>query len=59
MKSGFQDIEDDYIDRYKECTHPGHNPPSLLHIPQGKVYVHVCPSCGQSVTLTNCIRYKL
>ena len=40
-KSHFEDIEP-----YVMCTHPSHNPPTHLHIPQGKRYVHICPSCG-------------
>ena len=41
-ESGFFDLEDDI----KRCTHPNHNPPSHMHIPQGKGYRHVCPGCG-------------
>lgn len=40
-QSGF---EDDMTP--KRCLHPEHQPPSHLFIPQGKVYRHVCPSCG-------------
>lgn len=29
------------------CTHPEHTPPTMLYIPQGKGYRHVCPSCGK------------
>ena len=29
----------------KLCQHPSHNPPTHLHIPEGKGYKHVCPSC--------------
>jgi hypothetical protein len=39
-RSHFEDIE--IISR---CTHPEHNPPMHLHIPQGKRYVHICPYC--------------
>lgn len=33
------------------CKHPEHDPPKHLHIPQGKGYRHVCPSCGNTVDL--------
>lgn len=45
-KSRFVDIEK--IDR---CRHPSHNPPSHLHIPFGKKYIHVCDGCGQETIL--------
>jgi hypothetical protein len=35
----------------KKCLHPGHKPPSHIHIPQGKGYKHVCPDCGESTTI--------
>ncbi len=34
-----------------KCTHPDHQPPLMLHIPQGKGYRHVCPSCGKVTNL--------
>lgn len=40
-RSHFEDIE-----KIETCKHPEHNPPSHLYIPQGKRYVHICPSCG-------------
>lgn len=30
-----------------KCTNPSHEPPTHIHIPQGKGYKHVCPSCGK------------
>lgn len=30
----------------KYCSHPEHQPPKYLHIPQGKGYRHVCLQCG-------------
>lgn len=39
-KGGFFDL-----DIPESCNDPEHNPPSHLHIPQGKGYRHVCPSC--------------
>lgn len=41
-KSHFEDIEEN-----PPCKHPEHEPPCYLHIPQGKRYVHICPSCRQ------------
>lgn len=35
----------------KYCGHPEHEPPKLLHIPQGKGYRHICPQCGYSIDL--------
>lgn len=29
------------------CKHPSHNPPSHIHVPEGKGYRHVCPHCGE------------
>lgn len=41
-QSGFFDLP-----KQDKCLHPEHNPPSHIHIPQGKGYNHVCPSCGK------------
>ena len=41
-KDGFFDLEET-----KVCNHPAHMPPSHIHIPQGKGYRHICPSCGK------------
>ena len=35
----------------KKCNNPEHDPPSHLHIPQGKGYKHVCPGCGKITNL--------
>jgi len=32
------------------CTSYDHNPPTMLYIPPGQRYRHVCPACG-AVTL--------
>lgn len=45
-KSGFFDLEPTII-----CRHPEHEPPKHLHIPQGKGYRHICPSCGKETVL--------
>ena len=45
-QSGFFDLP-----KETQCTHPGHNPPSHLHIPPGKGYKHVCPECGKTTTI--------
>lgn len=34
-----------------KCMDLQHEPPSHLHIPQGKGYRHICPSCGKVTTL--------
>lgn len=45
-KGGFFDLP-----KNNTCNDPGHNPPTHLHIPQGKGYRHVCPKCGATVDL--------
>lgn len=35
-----------------ECTHPSHNPPNHIYIPQDKEYEHTCPACKEKTTLT-------
>jgi hypothetical protein len=45
-KSGFFDLP-----KSNRCTHPSHEPPMHIHIPQGKGYRHVCPSCGEEAVL--------
>jgi hypothetical protein len=42
-KGGFFDLPNK-----KMCNHPEHNPPTHLHIPQGKGYKHLCPACKKS-----------
>lgn len=42
-ESGFFDLPEEE----RKCTNPEHDVPSHLHIPQGKGYRHVCPSCGK------------
>lgn len=37
-------IDDPYPQAW--CTHPTHNPPMHLVVPQGKVYVNTCEGCG-------------
>ena len=39
------------LNNYNICTHPSHDPPSNLHIPQGKGYRHICPSCRKEVII--------
>lgn len=43
-KSGFFDLPNNNV-----CNHGEHYPPTHLHIPQGKGYRHVCPSCGNVI----------
>ena len=45
-QSGFFDL-----DIQKKCSNPSHEPPTHIHIPQGKGYRHVCPSCGKVTDL--------
>lgn len=48
-RSHFEDIEPSpWLDK---CKDPGHKPPMHIHIPQGKRYVHICPTCGQRTVL--------
>ena len=35
------------VDKIKVCSSPFHNPPAYIVIPDGKIYKHVCPDCGQ------------
>lgn len=34
------------------CLDPEHNPPTHLYIPPGKTHVHICPTCGTTITVT-------
>lgn len=45
-ESHFEDIEP-----INTCRHIGHNPPTHLHIPHGKRYIHICPGCKNRVVL--------
>lgn len=45
-KSGFEDDPTPF-----PCLDPEHEPPSHMVIPQGKVYRHVCPSCGRELII--------
>ncbi len=36
---------------WKPCTSPQHNFPSMLYIPAGSSFTHVCPNCGYTVTV--------
>ncbi len=47
-KSGFRDSVDLSS---KWCRDIEHNPPTHLHIPHGKEYVHVCPRCRKTTVL--------
>lgn len=46
----------DYLDDLdkkakKECQHPEHNFPTLIYIPGGQSHTHVCPDCGNEITV--------
>lgn len=43
----------------KVCRGMNHNPPSMLVVPQGKVYIHKCPDCGNTITLRSSYDYSL
>ena len=45
-KSGFCDLPD-----WETCTHPSHEVPGHMVIPEGKGYRHVCPGCGKVTIL--------
>lgn len=45
-ESGFFDLP-----KINQCMDPEHKPPMYIHIPQGKGYRHVCPSCGKVTEL--------
>ncbi len=45
-KSGFFDLQ-----KQDTCHDSEHNPPTHIHIPQGKGYRHVCPSCGKETVI--------
>ena len=45
-QSGFFDLP-----QKRGCSHPSHNPPTHIVIPQGKGYRHVCPQCGHRVDI--------
>lgn len=46
-ESGFEDDPVPFL----VCQDRSHQPPSHLVIPPGKIYRHVCPSCGREVVL--------
>lgn len=49
----------DHIFKEKaKCTDPHHEPPMFLHVPPGESYVHVCPSCGETKTITNNVTFS-
>lgn len=33
------------------CINPGHEVPSLLYIPPGQTYKHVCPGCQNEIVV--------
>ena len=45
-RSHFEDL-----DVAPKCNHPEHEPPTHLHIPFGKKYVHICPGCKRRIEL--------
>jgi len=45
------------LEKQSKCLDPSHNFPTLLCIPQGQGYKHVCPRCGNVQIATNPIIY--
>jgi len=45
-RSHFEDLE-----TTPKCNHPEHEPPTHLHIPLGKKYIHICPGCRRRIEL--------
>jgi hypothetical protein len=45
-RGGFFDLP-----KEKKCKDREHEPPKHLHIPQGKGYRHVCPTCGEETVI--------
>lgn len=35
----------------KVCNHPDHSFPHYVRIPKGKGYTHICPGCGNRITI--------
>lgn len=55
-RSGFIDDVDGLK---KSCTDIDHNPPMFIHIPCGKIYRHICPSCKKETLIKRPnIKYK-
>ena len=46
--SGFVNIE-----QIHSCFSSEHYPPTHLHIPYGKKYIHICPDCGNRSELNS------
>ena len=47
-KSGFFDLTKRYA-----CRDPEHHAPTHIHLPAGKGYRHVCPTCGAVQTIVS------
>jgi hypothetical protein len=47
MSDEFEDIQVSPWEVAQMCSHPEHNPPMHIHIPQGKQLKHTCPGCKQ------------
>lgn len=55
IKSGFFDL---LPQKQVQCKHLEHDPPPNLHIPNGRAYCHICPSCDFLSIITK-NRYEL
>ena len=54
-------VDDPWFPRRSKygCTHPEHEPPTMIVIPAGKMLVHECPACGKVTTLRMPISIRL
>lgn len=48
-RSGFFKLTDPPV----VCADPEHEPPSMLYVPPGEGYRHVCPTCKKVTIITN------
>lgn len=48
IKGGFFNLPKRYA-----CRDPEHHAPTHIHIPAGKGYRHVCPTCGAVQTIVS------
>jgi predicted RNA-binding Zn-ribbon protein involved in translation (DUF1610 family) len=45
-QGGFFDLP-----KVQTCKSNEHNPPTHIHIPQGKGFKHICPACGKETII--------
>lgn len=50
----------DDVGWYKDpCTHPNHEPPTHIVIPNGHKLVHTCPRCGEVTEIVRDYRCRM